>query len=228
MIRSEQITVLLADDRLAVRQTLRATLAKDGLILIVGEARNGREAVELARKLRPTVILMDISMPFINGLQATRRILDERSTAKIIVLSAHEDDEYLIRAKEVGAAGFISKQSFVEVLTNAIHEVALGHRFFHPAKPVSMALEKGKASDRNAAAKAKRGRLSLRESKLLQLVAQGSNNRLIATTLRLSIANVERLLDALMAKLSIACMANLACYAIASGHVENDVVLKIT
>jgi DNA-binding NarL/FixJ family response regulator len=113
----KQITILLADDNAPIRQALRTLLDKDARIRVVGEARNGHEAVEMARGSRPGIILMDISMPVINGFEATRQILAERPSTKIIMLSAHVDEEYAERARELGAVGFIAKHMSAENLT---------------------------------------------------------------------------------------------------------------
>jgi DNA-binding NarL/FixJ family response regulator len=225
---TRQISVLLADDHAPVRHGLRALLDRDETIQVIGEARNGREAVELAHRLRPNVVLMDISMPLVNGLEATRKILARWSPAKVIILSAHVDDEYVKRAREVGAVGFVSKQASSEALTSAIHEAAMGRGTPNPAMPASPAREDDKAHARKGAARGEPGHLSSRESELLQLVAEGSRKRQIATELRISITAVERLLKGLMGKLGVAHVANLAAFAVASGYVESDVVLTIT
>lgn len=110
------ISVLIADDHPAVRRHVRSLLDGDAGLTVVGEARDGREAAAMARDLRPDVILMDISMPVLNGLEATRRILAAQSSAKVVILSAHDEDEYAVRARDLGAAGFVAKQHFTETL----------------------------------------------------------------------------------------------------------------
>src|SRR5688572_21255387 len=132
MTVSKQITVLMAEDHAIVRQGLCALLRADGFN-IVGEARTGREAVEMAKTLRPAVILMDIAMPVLNGLEATRQILTANPAAKVIILSAHSDDEYVERMSSAGVAGFLEKQTSTEILTKAIVEVAKGNQYFSPA-----------------------------------------------------------------------------------------------
>src|SRR5476651_1807386 len=110
MTPSKPISVLLADDHAIVRQGLRALLNTAGSFQVIGEATTGREAVEMARKLQPDVILMDIAMPVLNGLEATRQILAARPKARVIILSAHSDDEYIKRTSEAGVMGFLEKQ----------------------------------------------------------------------------------------------------------------------
>jgi DNA-binding NarL/FixJ family response regulator len=228
MISTKQITVLLADDHPAVRQSLRTLLSEDGRILIIGEARNGREAVDLARKYRPGIILMDISMPVLNGLDATCQILGERPSTKIIILSAHVDEEYMERAREVGAVGFVAKQVFAETLTWVIHEVAMGRRLCDPVVNRRVPRSTSNPFDPAGVARGKRKRLTARESELLQLVGEGSPKKQIAASLSVSIKTLEHHLLALMNKLSLSSFANLADYAIASGCTESNVVLTIT
>jgi DNA-binding NarL/FixJ family response regulator len=133
MTSPKQITVMLAEDHSVVRQGLCALLNADGHFKMVGEAKTGREAVEKAKALRPDVILMDIAMPVLNGLEATRQILAAIPAAKVIILSAHSDDEYIERMTAVGAVGFLEKQTSADVLTKAIREVAKGNNFFSPS-----------------------------------------------------------------------------------------------
>lgn len=223
----KKITILLADDHDAVRQSLRALLSEDPQMRVVGEARNGKEAVEMALKCRPAVILMDVSMPITNGLDATAQILRERPASKVIILSAHDDVEYVDCARAVGAAGFVAKQRFAETLTWAIHEVAMGRTLANPVTNAGTARPREKPASR-AAGKGKGWLLTSCESELLQLVAEGSQKRQMATRLHISVAAVERQLEALMTKLSIPCLANLADYGIALGCTESNVVLTIT
>lgn len=129
---AKPITVLLADDHALVRHGLRALLNADGHFAIVGEARNGRAAVALARTLRPDVILMDIAMPVLNGLEATGQILAANPLARVIILSAHSDDAYVERTRGLGVVGFVEKQTSAAVLIKAVHAVARGGTFFSP------------------------------------------------------------------------------------------------
>ena len=126
------ITVLLADDHLIVREGLRAMLQQEADIQVVGEAKNGRQAVALAAKLGPTVVVMDISMPMLNGLEATRRILHANPTIKVLILSAHRDDAYVEHAMATGATGYMVKQTDARHLARAVREVYQGRPFFSP------------------------------------------------------------------------------------------------
>ena len=129
----KKTTVLLVDDNAVVRESLCALLTEEGQSEVVGQARNGREAVKLAHTLQPDVILMDIAMPILNGFEATLQILTANPTAKVLFLSAHSDDAYVDRGVAVGALGFLEKQSASEDLAEAIREVAKGSFFFSPA-----------------------------------------------------------------------------------------------
>jgi DNA-binding NarL/FixJ family response regulator len=129
----KKTTVLLVDDNAVVREGLCKLLKEEGQSEVVGQARNGREAVKLAHTLQPDVILMDITMPILNGFEATLQILTANPTAKVLFLSAHSDDAYVDRGVAVGALGFLEKQSASEDIAEAIREVAKGSFFFSPA-----------------------------------------------------------------------------------------------
>jgi DNA-binding NarL/FixJ family response regulator len=227
MTTTKQITVLLAEDHDIVRQGLSSLLNADGGFKLVGQARNGREAVDLAAKLKPNVILMDIAMPVLNGLEATRQILAANPAAKVIVLSAHSDDEYLERMREAGVAGFLEKQTSAEVLTKAIREVAAGRAYYSPAIAKRLAITASKPRDREGLLKANASRLTSRESEVLQLVAEGSANKQVAAELGISIKTVEKHRQHLMDKLNIHETAGLTRYAIAQGIIESSVQLTI-
>ncbi|SDS12833.1 response regulator transcription factor [Opitutus sp. GAS368] len=227
MTTPRPITVLLAEDHAVVRQGLCALLNADGSFKLVGEARTGREAVELARTLRPDVILMDIAMPVLNGLEATRQILAANPAAKVVILSAHSDDVYVERMNEAGVAGFLEKQSSAEILTKAIHEVAKGRTYFSPAIARRLGATASKPRDREGLLKANASRLTSRESEVLQLVAEGSANKQVAAELGISIKTVEKHRQHLMDKLNIHETAGLTRYAIAQGIIESSVQLTI-
>src|SRR6185369_4681233 len=124
------ITVLLAEDHLMVREGFRSLLKHERDIEVVGEAETGRQAVAMVKKLRPAVVVMDIAMPLLNGLEATRRIRKDVPDTKVLILSAHSDDAYVEQVAELGAAGFLLKQSSSHNLATAIREVEKGNTFF--------------------------------------------------------------------------------------------------
>src|SRR5439155_10192698 len=129
----QKITVLLADDHVIVRQGFHALLEAEPDIAIVGEAETGRQAVGLTRKLRPDVVVMDIAMPLLNGLEATRQISHEFPSTKVIILSSYSDDEYVNQLTEAGAVGYLLKQTAAADLIKAIRETKKGNAFFSPA-----------------------------------------------------------------------------------------------
>lgn len=227
MNTSAPVTVLLAEDHVIVRQGLCALLNSDGNFRIVGEARNGREAVDMAAALRPDVILMDIAMPRLNGLEATRRILAENPAAKIVILSAHSDEAYIERMCAVGVAGFLEKQTSAEVLTKAIREVASGRTYFSPTVAKRLREVAAAPRGRDGLAKVDAARLTAREAEVLQLVAEGSANKQVAAALGISIKTVEKHRQHLMDKLGIHDTAGLTRHAIATGVIESSVQLTI-
>ncbi|HXA15076.1 MAG TPA: response regulator transcription factor [Opitutaceae bacterium] len=228
MIHPKKITVLLAEDHAIVRQGLCALLNADGHFKMVGEARTGREAVNMAQTLRPDVILMDIAMPVLNGLEATRQILAAHPDTKVIILSAHSDDEYIERMNAAGVAGFLEKQTSAEILTKAISEVAKGNTFFSPSIARRLRDNQNKPRDRDGLLKANGTRLTSRESEVLQLVAEGSANKQVAAELGISIKTVEKHRQNLMDKLNIHDTAGLTRYAITAGVIENNFQLTIS
>lgn len=227
MTPMKQITVLLAEDHAIVRQGLCALLNTDGDFTVVGEARTGREAVEMARTLRPDVTLMDIAMPVLNGLEATRQILAANPAAKVVILSAQSDDAYVEGMNHAGAAGFLEKQTSAEILTKAIREVAKGNTFFSPAIAKRMRDTLQKPRDRDGVLKGNGLRLTSRESEVLQLVAEGMANKQVAAELGISIKTVEKHRQHLMDKLNIHDTAGLTRYAISAGVIESSVQLTV-
>lgn len=227
MTTTKPITILLAEDHAIVRQGLGALLKADGQFRLVGETRTGREAVALARSLRPDVILMDIAMPVLNGLEATRQILAANPSARVLILSAHSDDAYVERALAVGAAGFLEKQSSAEILTTAIREVAGGHRFLSPSIRKLQQTGPNRPRDRDGFLKANSKLLTAREAEVLQMVTEGSANKQIALDLGISIKTVEKHRQHLMDKLNIHDTAGLTRYAIAAGVIESVVQVTV-
>jgi len=227
MKTSKKISVLVADDHIVVREGLCSLLNADQDFRVVGETRTGREAVELTLALRPDVILMDIAMPVLNGLEATKQILATDPAAKVLILSAYSDDEYVLRTTAAGAVGFLEKQTSAAILSKAIHEVARGNTFFSPTIAKHLHISQNKPLDRNGLPKANSTRLTSRESEILQLVAEGSTNRQIGSDLGVSVKTVEKHRQHLMDKLNIHDTAGLTRYAMATGVIEAGVRLTI-
>lgn len=218
---------MLAEDHAVVRQGLSALLNADGHFTMVGQAQNGREAITMAKNLRPDVILMDVAMPVLNGLEATRQILTANPDAKIVMLSAHSDEEYVERAISFGAAGFLEKQTSAEILTKAIQTVAGGKMFLSPAIVRRMEESKGRTRGRDGLVSPASASLTSRETEVLQLVAEGQANKQVAATLGISIKTVEKHRQKVMDKLNIHETAGLTRYAIAQGIIESRVQLTI-
>ncbi len=221
MIKS--IRVLLAEDHVIVREGLRSLLELGDGISVVGEAANGREAVALARKLRPDVVVMDIAMPLLNGFEATRQILLVAPASRVLVLSAHSDDEYVAHMVAAGAAGYVVKQSSGQLLVNAVRETAAGRLYFSPAILRRLNKFERQARESGTARTPPRRALTAREAEVLQLVAEGAPNKRIATELGISIKTVEKHRQQLMDKLDIHDTAGLTRHAIATGAIESSV-----
>jgi len=219
----KRIPVLLVEDHAIVRQGLRLLVETDGDIEIVAEAKTGREAVQMAAKLRPEIVVMDIAMPKLNGLEATRQILKTFPTMKVLILSAHSDAEYVEQVVKAGARGYLVKQSSGEILAQAIRELHQGKTFFGPS--IARRLQGGfqKSADGVGLRKKSDRQLTSREMELLQLVAEGMANKQVATELGISIKTVEKHRQHLMEKLNIHDIAGLTRYAIAEGIIESSV-----
>lgn len=220
------ITVLLAEDHTLVREGFRSLLKREADIEVVGEAETGREAVQLTRKLRPSVVVMDIAMPMLNGLEATRQILKEFPETKVLILSAHSDDAYVEHVSGLGASGFLLKQTSSEDLAAAIRAVENGAKFF--SSSISKRLRECQAEVGRAANKKNRNTLSSREVEVLQLIAEGKPNKQVAAELGVSFKTVDKHRQHLMSKLNIHDTAGLTRYAIAEGIIESTVRLTIT
>jgi DNA-binding NarL/FixJ family response regulator len=216
-------TVLLAEDHVVVREGLRILIEADGDIKVVGEAVTGREAVLKARQLHPDVIVMDIAMPLLNGIQATQQILSESPKSKILILSAHADPEYVDQLMALGVVGYLTKQTSAEIVARAVREVRRGETFFSPSVAKHLRDHYQKMGAPSRSFKRNNIRLTSRETELLQLIAEGHVNKQIASELSISIKTVEKHRQHLMEKLHIHEIAGLTRYAIAAGVIESSV-----
>lgn len=217
-----RIRVLLADDHMIVREGVRALLEAEEDFEVVGEAQTGRQAVQLTKKLRPDVVVMDIAMPLLNGMEATRQIVKDVPSARVLILSAHGDDEYIRQVVLSGAAGYLVKQTSANVLGRAIREVQKGNTFFSPsiaARLHSLSLD---SSEGRVMIQKAHG-LTSREAEVVQLIAEGKANKQVAAELGISIKTVEKHRQRVMNKLDLHDTAGLTRYAIAAGIIESPV-----
>lgn len=214
------ITVLLADDHTVVRQGIRSLLSAEPDIEVVGEAANGRQAVQMARQLRPDIVVMDIAMPQLNGLEATRQIVGEGIPTRLLILSSYADDEYVHQLTEAGASGYLIKQTAANDLIKAVREVAKGNAYFSPSI-LKRLLEFYRESYVTGRPRRQQSEfLTSREQEVLQLVAEGHVNKQIASVLGISIKTIEKHRQQLMDKLNVHDIAGLTRYAISHGVVE--------
>lgn len=213
--------VLIADDHAIVREGLRSLLEVQSDIEIVGEAEDGQEALSMARELKPDIILMDITMPGMNGLEATRQIKRENPDVKILVLTMHEGDEYFFKLLDAGAAGYLVKGCSSSELISALRAVQQGDVFLYPTmtkKLLSHYLQRGRGTgDREAV-----DGLTNREQEILKYIADGHTNQEIADALVLSVATVQTHRANIMAKLGLHNSAELVKYAIRQGFISLD------
>jgi DNA-binding NarL/FixJ family response regulator len=222
----EQIRVLLADDHMVVRQGLRALLETEQDIAVVGEAETGRQAVQLTKKLLPSVVVMDIAMPLLNGLEATRQIAKEVPSARVLVLSGYSDGEYVQQLTQAGAAGYMLKQTAAVDLIKAVRETKKGNAFFSPAISKRI-LDQCREAFTNGTPIGKRSdSLTSREAEVLQLIAEGAPNKQIAAELNISIKTVEKHRQQVMNKLNIHDIAGLTRYAMSRGIIESPVGMR--
>jgi len=218
-----KIKVLIADDHAVVRDGFKILLESKGDIEIVGEAADGREAVTLTRKLKPNVVLMDVGMPVLNGIEATRIIKNESSDVRVVFLSMYQDEEYIREALDAGASGYLLKELASKDVFKAIHDVNVGKMFFSPliadsAMATIQKLSEDKDTQNNHNF---REGLSPREREVLQLIAEGHSSKNIASILEISVKTVGNHRQSIMKKLDTHDVAGLTRYAINKGIIQH-------
>jgi len=216
------IQVLLVDDHAIVRAGLRMLLNTAGDMLVIGEAENGEQAVQEAKRLRPDVVVLDLAMPRLNGMEAARRLAQAAPNAKVLILSSYNDAQHLRQAVEAGVAGYLIKESAADDLLEAVRAADRGKAFF--SAPVLKHLvnqwDKGSVDDLQTATAPVS--LSLRQAEVLQLIAEGYCTKQIASMLTLGEKTVEKHRQALMDRLKLHKIADLTRYAVSNGVIESN------
>src|SRR5574341_1740271 len=212
-----KIRIVIADDHDIVRTGIRMMLAAEEDMEIVGEASDGREAIYLVRDLKPDVVVMDVQMPDMNGIEATRRIRQEVPECAILALTIHEDEQYFFQMLDAGVLGYVPKRAAPEDLVKAIRVVNRGQVFLYPSMASALVtdyltrMEKGEEES---------DILTEREREVLTLIAQGMLNREIADRLTISVKTVERHRENIMNKLNLHSRTELVKYAIRKGFID--------
>ncbi|MDH3399375.1 MAG: response regulator transcription factor [Chromatiales bacterium] len=212
------IRVLLVEDHTLVREGIRSLLDSIKDVEVVGEAANGRDALRKTRQLAPEVVLMDISMPELNGMEATARLAKSCPDSKVLMLSMHNDEEYVAQSLRAGARGYLVKEAATRELEHAIQVLARGEVYFSNSISVS-AVERLMADDSSGSILAQ---LTSRQREILQLIAEGCRTREIAERLSLSIKTVETHRTHLMERLGIWDVPGLVKFAIKAGLIQSD------
>jgi DNA-binding NarL/FixJ family response regulator len=214
------IRVILADDHPVVRAGIRDALKELPGVEVVGEATDGRAAIELVKSVRPDVVFMDISMPSLNGLEATERIIKAFPEVRVIILSRHDNEEYYWRALRVGASGYLLKSTVIAELKTALQRVVGGEVYL--SREISARLRNRLPLDQIARARSPVERLSERQREILQLIAEGQTTKEIALTLTLSAKTVEYHRMQLMQRLNIFDIPGLVRFALRTGLVSQE------
>jgi len=214
-----KIRLLLVDDHQVVRSGLRMLLASESDVEIVGEAGTAQEALDAVRLLKPTVVLMDIGLPDLSGIDATREIKRNNPEVAVVALTIHEDEEYFFKMLEVGAGGYVPKRAAPEELLTAIRAAAAGEVYLYPSM-AKLLVKDYLAQDRSNEAAATLDGLTGREQEVLRYLAEGVDNEGIAEALTISIKTVARHRENIMQKLGLHSRAELVRYAIRKGIIK--------
>ncbi len=215
-----KLRIFLADDHMVVREGLKTLINAQPDMEVVGEAENGREAVKGAVALAPDVVVMDISMPQMNGIEATERLRKDCPQIKIVALTINEDAGYLRQLLKAGASGYVLKRAVVQELVNAVRTCASGGSYIEPTlagQLVSTYISRGSASGSKA-----QGELSDRETQVLRLVAWGCSNKEIGVQLNISVKTVETYKVRLMGKLNLRSRVDMVRYALRQGLLRDE------
>jgi len=211
--------ILLADDHNVLRKGLRRILEEQPDLEVVGEASDGREAVALNQKLRPDIVVMDIAMPLMNGLEATRQILQRNANVNVLILSMYSDENYVVQVLRAGARGYLLKDTAEEDLITAVRAVAKGQPFFSP-KIAKLLMGDSIQRLRTEGMSDSYDLLTPREREVLQLIAEGKSNKEAAAALFVSPTTIETHRARIMDKLDLHSTADIVLYAVRKGIVQ--------
>lgn len=215
-----KLRIFLADDHMVVREGLKALINAQPDMEVVGEAENGREALKRATELSPDVVVIDISMPEMNGIEATERLRKDCPQIKIVVLTIYEDTGYLRQLLKAGATGYVLKRSVVEELVQAVRICASGGSYIEPK--IAGQVVSTYISRESGPRSKSQGELSDRETQVLRLVAWGCSNKEIGTKLKISVKTVETYKFRLMGKLSLRSRVDMVRYALRQGLLRDE------
>ena len=215
----KKLRILLADDHIVMRTGLRALLERQPNLEVVGESENGRETVELVASLGPDVVVMDVAMPVLNGIEATKTIVTQRPATAVVILSMHADESYVMRALKAGARGYLLKDSAAADLIGAIQAVSQNKSFFSPKVSRILAEDYVRVLKQKGAVDSY-DLLTGREREILQLLAEGKANKEVATALNISPYTVETHRRHILEKLNLHNPAELILYAVRKGIIS--------
>ncbi len=208
--------VLIADDHPLIRSGLRSLLSREREFEVVGEAADGYQALELVEQLKPDIIMLDVSMPRLNGIDVARKISETAPSTRVIIVSIHSDEGYVLRALRAGAKGYLLKASPEGDILNAVRTVAAGHAYLSPEMS-RLLVEEYVREMRERGVEDSYDLLSIREKEILQLLVSGSSNRQIADMIHVSVATVETHRSNILQKLGIHSLPELILYAVRKG-----------
>jgi len=214
------IRILLADDHKIVRDGLRTLIGKEAGMEVIGEAENGRKALKMAEKIRPNVVIIDVTMPDMNGIEATKKMVTEVPGVKVIALSMHSDRRFVLGMLEAGASGYLMKDCAFDELAKAVRSVSTGQTYLSPS--IADVLVKGYLDRVNEKLSVARSPLTEREREILQLLAEGRSSKEIAAHIGVSVKTVETHRRNMMQKLNMRSVAELTKYAIREGLISVD------